>query len=104
MEAKLSKSVFWLFIVLLSVSLPVFAEGDEDEEEVIPSIYVAVDPAFVTNYGGPGRLRYMKVEVSLRVKGPDAGVTINYHLSNIKDALLCLPSVQSLGTIGKSGG
>jgi flagellar FliL protein len=35
-----------------------------DEEALLSkSIYVAIEPALVTNYGGPGRLRYMSVDV-----------------------------------------
>lgn len=105
MITKLSKPFKWLFIVLLFTSWSVSAEEEDEEEgEVVPSIYVAVDPAFVSNYGGPGRLRYMKVEVSLRVKGPEGEASINHHLPNIKDSLLSLFSIQTNETLGTATG
>lgn len=88
--------------ILSTVSLSAFAE---DDEEVPPeSIYVSVEPAFVTNYGGPGRLRYMKIEVSLRVIGPEGEASVTRHMPAIRDALLTLFSIQTDGTIGSADG
>ena len=84
------------------VGLPAMAE---DEEGVPPeSIYVSVDPAFVTNYGGPGRLRYMKIEVSLRVTGPAGEASVTRHMPAIRDALLTLFSIQTDSSIGTAQG
>ena len=84
------------------VSSPTFAE---DEEGVPPeSIYVSVDPAFVTNYGGPGRLRYMKIEVSLRVTGSEGEASVTRHMPAIRDALLTLFSLQTDNSIGSAEG
>ncbi len=77
----------------------------EDEEEISPeSIYVAIEPAFVTNYGGPGRLRYMSVEVSLRVLGPEGEASVQRHMPNIKDTLLNLFAIQTTATISDAEG
>ena len=104
MLAKISNPLNWLFIVILLLSWNVSAEDEGEDGEPVPSIYVAVDPAFVTNYGGPGRLRYMKVEVSLRVKGPEGEASISHHLPNIKDTMLTLFSVQTYQTMGDAAG
>ena len=71
----------------------------EDEEIATQSSYVAIEPALVTNYGGPGRLRYMSVEVSLRVSGVEAENSVSHHMPQIKDTLLNLFAVQTNETI-----
>ena len=76
----------------------------EDEEIVTQSSYVAIEPALVTNYGGPGRLRYMSVEVSLRVSSVEAENTVSHHMPQIKDTLLNLFAVQTNETIGTAEG
>ena len=68
------------------------------------SSYVAIEPALVTNYGGPGRLRYMSVEVSLRVSGVEAENSVLHHMPQIKDTLLNLFAVQTNETIETAEG
>ena len=93
---------FLAIVIALFSTLSVRAE---DEEELPPeSQYVAVEPAFVTNYGGPGRLRYMKVEVSLRVKGEQGEISVTRHMPAIRDALLNLFALQTNDTIGTAVG
>ncbi|MDG1292544.1 MAG: flagellar basal body-associated FliL family protein [Pseudomonadales bacterium] len=76
----------------------------EDEEPLAQSIYVAIEPALVTNYGGPGRLRYMSVEISLRVIGIDGEQSVKHHMPYIKDALLNLFAIQSNETVDTAEG
>lgn len=82
--------------MLLSVSLPLYAEdeeaaaeGEDGEPAVLARpIYVPVKPAFVVNYGGPGKLRYMKIEVSLRAKDTPASNALRHHMPLIRDYLV----------------
>ena len=93
-----------LCCMALLLAVPVFAE-DEEEGEAVPSTYVAIEPPFVTNYGGPGRLRYMKVEVSLRIQGsPEASAAIERHMPHIRDTLLNLFAIQTDDTINNAQG
>ena len=90
-----------LFLALGS-SWNVFAA---DEEVLSPqSIYVAIEPALVTNYGGPGRLRYMSVDVSLRVSGVEGEQNVKHHMPYIKDAILNLFAIQTSETLDTAGG
>ena len=57
-----------LLVLLMALVSPLKSLADEKDSAVPQSIYVAIEPALVTNYGGPGRLRYMSVDVSLRVR------------------------------------
>ena len=105
MGIAIRNTLSWLLMMLLVLPLGVAAEDDETEEgEGSQSIYVAIEPAFVTNYGGPGRLRYMKVEVSLRVKGAEGETAINRHLPLVKDTLLSLFAIQTNESIGDATG
>lgn len=52
------------------------------------AIYVPVKPAFVVNYGGRGKLKYIKLEVSLRVKDTASSNAIRHHMPLIRDFLV----------------
>lgn len=97
-----------LMVLALSVSTigstAAMAEDEEDEELTPESIYVPIEPAMVTNYGGPGRLRYMSVEVSLRVSGIPGEESVKRHMPLIKDALLNLFAIQTNDSIGSAEG
>ena len=93
-----------LAVILWAFYAPGSVLAGEDEELLVQSIYVAIEPALVTNYGGPGRLRYMSVEVSLRVSGIDGEQSVKHHMPIIKDALLNLFAVQSNATVDSAEG
>lgn len=75
-------------------------EGAEASTEGTPGvlvrpIYVPVKPAFVLNYGGEGKLQYMKVEISLRVKDVAAANAVRHHMPLVRDSLVTLFSRQT---------
>lgn len=93
-----------LVIFVLSTASWVHAE-DEDEGAAAPaSRYIEITPAFVTNFGGPGRLRYIKVEVTLRVTGGEGEEQVRHHLPHIKDTLLNLFAIQTPESIASAEG
>jgi len=49
--------------------------------------YVELSPSFVTNYDGGGRLRYLKVDVSVRTKRP-ADELLRHHMPYIRSKLI----------------
>lgn len=86
----------------------VFAEDEETEgdgsESAGGTIYFSIDPAFVTNYGGTDRLRYVKVEVTLKVDS-EAGLSqINHHMPVIRDQMLSLFAMQTADSINSIEG
>lgn len=90
-----------LFLLLLS-SVNVLAQDEEEGAE--PAIlerpmYVPIKPAFVVNYGGPGKLQYLKVELSLRVQDVSASNAARHHMPLIRDYLVGLLSRQTNETI-----
>ena len=93
-----------LFLVALCLSFAVQGEDEEAQEGVTDTRYVEVKPAFVTNFGGPGRLRYIKVEVTLRVVGAEGEQQVNRHSPNIKDSLLNLFAIQTSDSMSGAAG
>lgn len=81
--------------------LATYATNGVAEEEVAePAIfskplYIPIKPALVVNYGGEGKLKYIKVEISLRVKDTAASNAVRHHLPLIRDYLVSLFSRQN---------
>jgi flagellar FliL protein len=78
---------------ILCVALAVSSYADEDKSEdksgtPMSAIYVPVIPAFVVNYGGQGKLKYIKLEVSLRVKDTLSSNSVRHHMPLIRDYLV----------------
>lgn len=63
---------------------------DKLEEPALLSrpIYVPIKPAFVVNYGEPGKLKYLKLEISLRVKDTTSSNAVRHHMPLIRDYLV----------------
>lgn len=57
-------------------------------------IYLPLKPPFVVNYGGQGRLKYLKAELSVRVKDSNAANSIRHHMPFIRNNLVLLFSKQ----------
>ena len=73
------------------------AGGAEDPGAATPpgaAIYLPLKPAFVVNYGGAGRLKYFKTELSVRVASTDVANSVRLHLPYIRNNLVMLFSRQ----------
>lgn len=101
-----STSFLAIIFFLSSLSFSVFASEEEVEvnEETPTSRYVPIVDPFVTNYGGARRLRYVKVEVTLRVSGNDGEAQVAHHLPLIRDDILTLLSLQTNESIKSAEG
>lgn len=96
--------IYFLFVVALT---PFAVAQDEEEaadaegegEVAAPATtYFSIKPAFVLNYGGAGRLRYLKTEITLRVKtggGASGMMDVRHHLPYIRHTLVMLFSRQT---------
>ena len=90
---------------LLALVLPVVlmvaatdATAQDDEDYVAgpgQPIYIPLKPPFVVNYGGVGRLKYLKAELSVRVKDPNAANAVRHHMPYIRNNLVLLFSRQT---------
>lgn len=87
----------WVALCMAVMVVPLTAVAQEEEaEDSAPDIgsrYVDLKPAFIVNYGGPGRLRYLKTDIALRVSGGTSGPSaIRHHMPYIRHQLVMLLS------------
>lgn len=57
--------------------------------------YIDLKPAFVTNYGSNSKLRYLKVEISVRVETLDDVALVEQHVPYLRNNLVLLFSQQT---------
>lgn len=83
-----------LISALLLATAPLLqAAGDSEAKPV--NEYLPITPAFVTNFGGPGKMRYLRIEVSLRLSDAQTvAPVIEKHLPLVKHAMILLMSEQ----------
>ncbi len=93
-------------MILLLCTLPAWGQDEESDGAIVgPSaIYIPLKPAFVVNYGGQGRLKYIKAEISVRVVDADAANTIRHHMPYIRNNLVLLLSSQTEESIETTEG
>ncbi len=94
-----SALIYRVTVALVLCLLTAFAWSQEEGDNVDPAvldrpIYIPLKPAFVVNYGGQGKLKYLKVEISLRVKDTVAGNAVRHHMPLIRHHLVMLLSKQ----------
>lgn len=77
-----------------------------EEQPLAPGapIYIPIKPPFVVNYGGVGRLRYIKAEITLRLDNPAAANSVRHHLPYIRNELVMLFASQSDESIASQEG
>ena len=97
---KVTVSIF-LGLVLAGMSLVSMAEEDENQGEIR---YVDLTPALVANFGGPGKLKFLRADVSLRVDSQEAMRAVAYHLPALRHTLIMLLSKQTGETLSSAEG
>jgi flagellar basal body-associated protein FliL len=93
------------FIAILGVmsTLPVMASGSG------PALaegvnYIPLEPALVVNYGGPGKARFIKAELSIRTETGEDAAEVMHHLPLIRDRLVSILSAQTEEAISTAEG
>ena len=81
--------------VMASGSGPKVAEGVN---------YIAIEPALVVNYGGPGKARFIKAELSIRTETGVDATEVMHHLPLIRDRLVSILSAQTEEAISTAEG
>jgi len=90
---KLFKQGIMATLIALLAIAPVRAE---DPPPAAPSVtYTEMRPAFVVNYGGPGRLKYLKADITVVTSSSDATDAAEHHMPLIRNALVTLLSRQT---------
>lgn len=74
------------------------------EEETEGQLYIPLSEPLVVNYGGPGRLKYLRAEISLRVEDSSDAAVIRHHMPLIRHKLVMLFSRQGEETVNTQAG
>lgn len=92
--------MMFLLAPLLAFSTFSYAEDEAAEGEVDDEIrYLDIKPAVVTNYGGVGRMSYIKAEVSLQVSSHENFQKVFHHFPSLRHTLVMLLGQQTDATI-----
>lgn len=91
------KSLLITLCLFALAAMPSYGQDEEGGGEEAPkpeALYIPLQPPFVVNYGGPGRLRYLKAELTVRVHDVGAAQNVRHHMPAIRDTLVSLMSRQ----------
>ena len=89
-------------LLLLAASPPSAQESEEEAAQ--GDIYVPLASPLVVNYGGPGRLKYLKAEISLRVEASAEAAVLRHHMPLIRHKMVLLFSRQEEQTVNTQEG
>lgn len=78
--------------------------ADDASERPDGAIYLPLKPTFVVNYGGKGRLRYLRADITVRVDGPEAASSVRHHLPYIRNNLVMLFASQTDASLESQAG
>lgn len=83
------RRAFCVLMTSVCLMLPAQAQDGGEEGAAKPaSTYVGLKPAFVVNYGGQGKLRYLKTDISLRVQGINTNTYIRKHMPYVRHTIV----------------
>jgi len=100
---------FLSMLALVTLPLCGIAEDEEEaeegaEEEVAAAIYIPMKPQFVVNYGGRGKLKYLKAGVTLRLANADAANAVMHHMPYIRNQMVMVFAAQTDETLESMDG
>ncbi len=89
-----------VLVILMVFSFQVAWAEDEAEKTVEDYVnYIELKP-FVTNFGGVGKSRFLKCEVTIQVSSENAHHAVNHHMAHIRNDIVFLLSAQTDDTVG----
>lgn len=91
-------------LILLLLTLSSFYLADVAAEGSTGTQYVYLQPAFTTNFGPAGRLRYIRTEIAVKVTSAEAAELVTHHLPYLRHDLILLLSAQESDSINTPQG
>lgn len=91
--------ILLMFLLAPLLAFPVYAADEEEGDAVEEVRYLDIKPAVVTNYGGVGRMSYIKAEVSLQVGTQDDFQKVFHHFPSLRHSLVMLLGQQTDASI-----
>lgn len=104
MKSGLISLVRWFAYGGLAMSFPVMASGGGGKGPAEGINYIPITPALVVNYGGPGKTRFIKAELSIRTENAEYATQVMHHLPLIRDRLVSILSAQTEEVISTAEG
>ncbi|MBU2014653.1 flagellar basal body-associated protein FliL [Pseudomonas sp. NP21570] len=83
----------------LALAGPALAEEPAEDAAATQTLYYALTPAMVGNYGSGERLKYYKADVALRISSKEVEDRIKHHEPLIRHQLVMLFSQQTDETL-----
>lgn len=88
-------SAFLVVLALMLFATPSVTLAAEEEVTLSNTYYVPLTPGFVTNYGGPGRLKYVRIDMTLMVEGLESQAVLEQQLPLVRNTVVLILSRQS---------
>lgn len=89
-----------VLVILMVFSIQAVWAEDGAEKAVDDYVnYIELKP-FVTNFGGVGKSRFLKCEVTIQVSSENAHHAVNHHMAHIRNDIVFLLSAQTDDTVG----
>jgi len=85
----------WLLALTLMLCVSAAQAQRITDEESERQLYIPLAQPLVVNYGGPGRLKYVRTEISIRIGHSRDASVIRHHMPLIRHNLVMLFSRQS---------
>ncbi|OGT19969.1 MAG: hypothetical protein A2V90_07730 [Gammaproteobacteria bacterium RBG_16_57_12] len=79
-------------------------EGDDAEAPKGPAIYMPLEPAFVVNFQGAGKAKFLQVSVEVMARDPKVIEQVTQHMPAIRNSLILLFSSQNYDDITTAEG
>lgn len=93
----LKRLVLFVFIMFSVQVAWAEEEGNKTAEDYVN--YIELKP-FVTNFGGVGKTRFLKCEVTIQVSSEAAHHAVNQHMAHVRNDIVFLLSAQTDDTVG----
>ena len=65
-------------------------EGEEEEAVAGPATYIKVDPAFVVNFVGTDKARFLQITLEVMTRQPEMSIAVESHMPIIRNNLVLL--------------
>ena len=94
-----------VLLALLVTLVPLAGAEGEEEANTQKVQYIEMRPPFVVNYGDPAtKLKFAKVDISLRVNTQNASQGVEAHMPALRNEIVLLLSRQTESTMGNVTG
>lgn len=78
--------------------------ADDSKKGINDVVYVTLEPGIVTNYGGPGRLKYLRADITLMATTLDDQVILEKETPLIRNTLVFSLSRQPENNVATPAG